>query len=62
MDTNINKMHCTEHYMFHCFYTINIFFSYVFLSIEKIKFKGYIINNVSDDIIEATKQETCSKS
>jgi hypothetical protein len=38
------------------------FFSYVFLSIEKIKFKGYIINNVSDDIIGATKRETCSKS
>jgi hypothetical protein len=62
MDANKNKMHCREHYMFHCFYTINIFYSYVFLSIEKIKFKGYIINNVSDDIIEATKQETCSKS
>jgi hypothetical protein len=37
-------------------------FSYVFLSIEKIKFKGYIINNVSDDIIEATNRETSSKS
>ena len=31
-----------------------------FLVLKKIKFTGYIINNVSDDIIGDKRQEACS--
>ena len=33
-----------------------------FLALKKIKFTGYNINNVSDNIIGANRRETCSKS
>ena len=48
------------HFMLHCFYKIYIMFTYIFLSIEKKA--GYIINNVSDNIIGTKRRETCSKS